>query len=84
MELKDALNEDKARPLVLQAIDYLVVTDFDMLAAVIIATWQPDVHRGGGSRVNRIACRRGCRGVDQRSSRETGTWRVSTSNPEEV
>ena len=68
-------DDDKRKPLVLQAIDYLVITDFEMLAAVIIATWRPDVHGGGGSQVNRIACRKGCP-VDKRSSRETGEGSV--------
>jgi len=32
MELKDALNDDKMKPLVLQAIDYLLITYCEMLA----------------------------------------------------
>jgi len=37
MDLKDALNDGKMKPLVLQVIDYLVITYFELLAAVIIA-----------------------------------------------
>jgi len=51
MELKGALNDEKMKPLVLQTIDYLVITYFEMLAAVIIATQRPDVPGGGGSQV---------------------------------
>jgi len=76
MELKDAFNDDKMKPLVLQAIDYLVITDFAMLAAVIIATWRPDVHGGSGSQVNRIGCRKGCPGVDKYSPKGTGEGSV--------